>query len=359
MAELSGRDLNRRNFLLGSTFTAAAYSAPVLLAITVPTPAIAARASTQRISRADVEVIRSTVRHFERLGRKYGGGRTREQVVQFLNTQAKVALDGQYTEQVGRELFAGVAQATWLAALTSADAGRHALAQRYYTQALNLSLHAGDRPYAANVLADMSREAIDLANGTDNDTDRVRTAQHAAALGRAAVQVADQRATPVVTSYLHSIEARGFALLGDATATNRAVADAQRAFERAGGAEPDWLGHYGEPDLLADVGQCLRDTGRPQQGVALLEQAYRALPSDRVTARAKTQVHLAAGYLALRDFEQAEAVTGQALTAIAGLASTRTVERVRALQHRARRSGRDRRLAAIDERIGVFLRELA
>ncbi|MEU0881817.1 hypothetical protein ABZ345_24655 [Lentzea sp. NPDC005914] len=55
------------------------------------------------------------------------------------------------------------------------------------------------------------------------------------------------------------------------------------------GTEPDWLGFYGESDLMSDIGQCLRDTGRPRQGVALPERALGTLPEHRVTARAKTQ----------------------------------------------------------------------
>lgn len=148
---------------------------------------------------------------------------------------------------------------------------------------------------------------------------------------------------------LYAIEARGLALLGDAQGTQRALDNAQRSFNRSG-TEPDWLSFSGEADLMSDVGQCLRDTGRPHQGVALLERALDTLPEHRVTARAKTQIHIAAACLELRDYEKADQVTADVLAAIGPLSSSRIVERVKGLRRRA-----NRRHSDLDERIADFL----
>ncbi|MCP3799300.1 hypothetical protein NLX83_08540 [Allokutzneria sp. A3M-2-11 16] len=354
VAELSGRDINRRNFLLGSGFAAAAFSEPALLAISLPTDSERAAGSGARIGASDVSALQETVRHFERQGRRYGGGATREQVVHLLHHNATRVLHGRYSDEVAPTLYSAVAQATWLAGLTSVDAGRHALGQRYYSQALNLAMHADDRPYAANVLAEMSRMTIDVAQATTDTDEAKRSGQHAAALARSALQVADNRATPAVTAYLHSIEARCFAFLGDAGATITATENARRAFDRKGTAEPEWLGFYGEPDLLADVGQCLRDAGRPRQGTAMLEQALRALPSDRVTAKAKTRIHLAAAYLELEEYEHAETVTTEALNALGTLTSARATERVKGLHVRVRLRGK--RKSTLDDKLREWQR---
>ncbi|NKE58515.1 hypothetical protein FXN61_17480 [Lentzea sp. PSKA42] len=338
VAELSGRDLNRRNFLMGSAFTAAAFAQPAWLALTMAP----AHAEGARVGSADVEAMSMMVRQFEQMHRRHGGGITRPLVVQFLHHQAQAALRGTYTERVGRELCSVVAEATWLAGLNSVDSGRHALGQQYYTQALNLTRQAGDTLYAANVLGEMSRVTIEVAQ---NPSD----AQHAAALARSALQLANGDATPALGAYLHAIEARGLALLGDAKGTKEALDNAQRSFDRDG-TEPDWLSFYGESDLMSDIGQCLRDTGRPQQGVALLERALNTLPEHRVTARAKTQIHIAAAYVELRDYEKADQVTAEALAAIGPLSSSRIVERVKGLRRRA-----DRRHNDLDERIADFL----
>lgn len=338
VAELSGRDLNRRNFLMGSAFTAAAFAQPAWLALTMAP----AQADGARVGSADVEAMSMMVRQFEQMHRRHGGGITRPLVVQFLHHQAQAALRGTYTERTGRELCSVVAEATWLAGLNSVDSGRHALGQQYYTQALNLARQAGDTLYAANVLGEMSRVTIEVAQNPGD-------AQHATALARSALQLANGAATPALGAYLHAIEARGLALLGDTKGTHEALDNAQRSFDR-NGTEPAWLSFYGESDLMSDIGQCLRDTGRPQQGVALLERALGTLPEHRVTARAKTQIHIAAAYLELRDYEKADQVTAEALAAIGPLSSSRIVERVKGLRRRANRRHND-----LDERIADFL----
>ena len=161
---------------------------------------------------------------------------------------------------------------------------------------------------------------------------------------------------PTFGAYLHAIEARGLTLLGDARGAQSALDSAQRSFDQAGGDEPDWNGYYGEADLVADIGQCLRDIGRPLQGLAMLEQTERSLPENRVTARAKTKIHIAAAYLALGEYEQADRITADALTAAGALSSVRTLERVKALQHRVSRLGEHRALSQLDERVTEFLR---
>ncbi|WP_313888201.1 hypothetical protein [Lentzea alba] len=334
VVELSGRDINRRNFLMGTAFSAAAFAQPAWFAVTA-TPARA----TARVGNTDVQMLLETVRHFERLHRRHGGGPVRQQLIHFVHHQARAALHGSCSDAVRQDLFSAVAQATWMAGLTTVDSGRHALGQRYYTQALNLAVQAGDRLYAANALAEMSRVTIDV--GQDP--------HHAAALARSAVQLANGDATPALGAYLHAIEARGLALLGDVKGTQTALDNAQRSFDRDG-TEPDWLSFYGASDLMSDIGQCLRDTGRPQQGVALLERALDTLPEHRVTARAKTQIHIAAAYLELRDYEKADQVTADALAAISTLSSSRIVERVKGLRRRANRRHND-----LDERIADFL----
>jgi len=356
VAELSGRDMGRRNFLMGSAFVAASFAEPALLALTMPTEHSAGRVRGPKIGSADVMMMLETIRHFENQGRKYGGAANREYVVQFVHQHADRALRGTYTEEVGRSLHSALSQATWLAADRSVDTGRHALAQRYYTQALNLALHAEDHAYAANVLSEMSRATIDIANAAVSEAVTVRNGQHAAALARSALDVAGTT-TPALTSYLHAIEARAFAVLGNRRSTEEAVNNAQRAFERAGGEEPEWFGFYGEADLMADVGQCLRDIGRPRQGLALLERSVEALPAGRVTAKAKTKVHIAAAYLELREYEQAATTAEQAVAEIGSLSSQRSRDRVQALRHRVRRHGSDRRLSEMDDRLTEFLGE--
>lgn len=352
VAELSGRDVKRRNFLLGATFATAAFAEPAWLAITMPADSSAAKLAGIRLGANDVAVIADTVRHFERLHRRFGGGAVRDQVASFLHQQADLALRASYTDRVGGDLLRAVSQATWLAGLTSVDVGRHALGQAYYVQALNLAQQTGDRLYAANILAEMSRTTMDIGNATDAVADY---GQRAVALARSALQVAGDSATPAFGAWLYANHARALAMLGDRAGVAAAVNDAQRSFERANGQEPEWFGFYGEPDLLGDVGQCLRDAGRPRQGLALLERAANSLPAHRVTARVKTQIHIATAHVELDDFEAAEATADKALAAASTVSSKRIADRVRTLRHRARGREQHRSSRSLDERLASFL----
>ncbi|HVK24271.1 MAG TPA: hypothetical protein VM677_23195 [Actinokineospora sp.] len=345
VAELSGRDLNRRNFMLGSTFAAAAFAEPAWMAMT-SSPA-RELAEVGRIGRTDVEILRSTVRHFERLIRVHGGGRVRPQVVQLVHQQSRAIQDGTYGEQVGRDLASALAEATFLAGLTSVDSGRHALGQRYFAQALGLAMRAGDQSFGANVLAEMSLLTIDIGANSADQREVGRAGQHAASLARSAQHVIGGRATPVVSAYLHAVEARSLSLLGDRHSSAAALDAARQSFDRGSGNEPAWLGHYDEVDFTSDIGQCLRDIGRPQQGIVLLEQALAGLPAGRVTSRVKTRIHIAAAYLELGEHDQAGKVTDDVIEAADGVASERIAERMKRLRRRARQVGADQ----VDERL--------
>ncbi|WP_063710845.1 hypothetical protein [Actinokineospora enzanensis] len=348
VTELSKRDLHRRNFMLGSVFAAAAFAGPAWFAITAAAPGDLARAGGARVGPADIEVLRDTVRHFEAMHRRHGGGLVRGQVVQFLHQQARIFGDASYTDAVGRQMAGVLAEMAFLAGLTTVDSGRAALGQRYYAQALGLAVRAGDRSFAANLLAEMGRETIDIGM---NSGDIPGNGQHAVALARSALQVIGDRATPASTAYFHVIEARALGMLGDTRATVHALDQARRAFDQGPAEEPAWLGHYTEVDLASDVGQCLRDADRPRQGLALLERALATLPAGRVTSKAKTRIHIAAAHIELGDFDAADHATVIALDAVNALSSERAVERVRALQKRARKAG----ARQVDERISAFL----
>jgi hypothetical protein len=233
VVELSGRDMDRHKFLLGSAFTAAAFSEPALFALTVPPTENTARVAGKRIGMPDVEIITENIAHLRRLDHRYGSGRVREQIVRLPHREAGTVIHGSYSEKTGKALLGAVAQASWLAGSMGADVGRHSLAQRYYTQTLNLAMSAGDRLYAANVLSRMSRLTVQIGHGAITDHDRPRHARQAIALARAGHSVTDGKATPVLSALLHVVEARGHALLGEANATGTAVPEVECRNDRS------------------------------------------------------------------------------------------------------------------------------
>ncbi|MGB6161924.1 MAG: hypothetical protein WBF75_05005 [Pseudonocardiaceae bacterium] len=215
--ELSGRDMRRRKLLLGSGFSMAAFAEPALLALIVPPAPAGARAAGQRVGMADVEVLTEQIDHLIKLGFQFGTGRVREQVVALVHREANQLLPGSYSEKIGKALLSGVAQATRLAGYLAADGGRDALAQRYYIQALDLAMRAGDRLYAAEVLATMSGMTVRIGENAPAEHDTARHGRQAVAVARAGLTVTQGAATPALAAELHVLEARGLALLGEPT----------------------------------------------------------------------------------------------------------------------------------------------
>jgi hypothetical protein len=302
-AELSGQDMRRRNFLAGSGFAVAAFAQPTLYAMTVPAVPVPAAESGRRVGMPDIETIHDTIRHFRRLDQSHGGGRLRVQVVGILHEEVAAAQRASYSEKVGRELFSALAEMTCLAAYMTLDAGRHALAQRYYVQALNLSRHAEDALLSGYVLSCMSFQATYLGHARDG-----------VALAAAAQLRAGDRAMPGATAMFKALEARAHALLGDEAASAAALAAAEHQLGRSlPGDGPPWLTYFTSAELAAHTASCLRDLGKPAAGVE--PQVACALDAyDPVCVRSRGFAHivLATAHLAAPPAIDVEAACGAA-----------------------------------------------
>jgi hypothetical protein len=354
VVELSGRDMRRRKLLLGSVFSASAFAEPVLFALTIPLATSTARAAGRRVGMADVEVLTEQITHLGKLSHQYGSGRVREQVVQLLHREANQLLHGSYSETTGRALLSAVASATRAAGFMSGDVGRHALAQRYHIQALDLALRAGDRRYAADILAEASRLTVRIGENAPAGQDTLRHGRQAVALARAGLSIAQDAATPALAAKLHAMEGRGFALLGDAREARAAVAAAQRCYESV--SPEDAALFYSVNGFGGDLGKCLSGIGDTQQAITFSTMAVRDCAPWSVRGLCVTQTDLAITHLLGRDLEQAAALGRDALRTATNLSSTITVERLRTLQRQVHplRSA-SRHLTDLDDRITGFL----
>ncbi|WP_433376122.1 hypothetical protein [Streptosporangium sp. CA-115845] len=221
-----------------------------------------------RIGEADIARFRATVDLFAQLDNRFGGEHARRSFIHYLNTDTTRLLRGRTSEKTSPRLVSVVAEATLLAAWMSYDSGLHALAQRYFIQALGLAQAADDRLLAAGVLDAMSHQATFVG--------RYREAVN---LARAARQGTAGVATPTLTAHFHTMEARALARLGDAPACDRALTQAVREFERRNpDDDPDWIGYFDEAELAAEFGHCFRDLGRP---VAASQYVTPSVKADR------------------------------------------------------------------------------
>jgi hypothetical protein len=128
-------------------------------------------------------------------------------VVSLLHHEADQLLHGTYSAKTGKALLTAVAQAAKLVGFT-ADVGRAALAQRYFIQALELAMAAGDRLYVAAVLSEMSAMMVEIGQNALTEDDRLRNGRQAVALALAGLAVTQGRATPALAAELHALEAR-------------------------------------------------------------------------------------------------------------------------------------------------------
>jgi transcriptional regulator with XRE-family HTH domain len=225
-----------------------------------------------RVGKGDVQRFRDTVKMFEELDGRYGGGHAREALISYPRADAVRLLRGRYPDTVGSELLSAVAEATLLAAWMTYDSTpRSPQAQRYFIQALGLAQAGGDRLLGASVLDAMSHQAT--------YTGRFR---EAANLAQAARTGTTGLATATLTAHFHTMEARALARLGEAKACDLALAAAVTQHERRRPeADPAWIQYFDEGELSAEFGHCLRDLNRAKDAADYAGRSVGASPDGR------------------------------------------------------------------------------
>ncbi|MGQ0776027.1 MAG: hypothetical protein ACT4NY_16660, partial [Pseudonocardiales bacterium] len=330
IVELTGRDMRRRKLLLGSAFSLAAFAEPTLYALTVPPAHGTARAAGPRIGMTDVQVLTEQVTHLHKLSAQYGSGRVRGQLVALLHGEGNRLLHGTYTDKTGKALLSAVAHAAQHAGLMAGDVGRHALAQRYLIQALDLALRAGDRHLAARILYCAGLLTARIAENAPDGQDTIRHGRQTVALARAGLTIAQETVHPAQAAALHGIEAKGFALLGDARETRHAALAAQRYYDTV--TPEERAGIYVVNAFGQDLGNSLLRIGDTQQALTFSTLALDGAEPWMVRGRCANQTLLARTHLQSRDLEQAAACGRDALRSAATLSSTIATDRLRLLQ---------------------------
>lgn len=323
-------DLERRQFIIGSVFSAGAYATSAIRWLTAPTGAInLPPRPARRVGQADVEAIREVTQTFLRLDNLFGGGRARPTVVRYLHDEvAPLLRQGQYSEPVGRELFAAAAELTRLAGWMAYDLEQHGLAQRYLIQALRLAREAADHALGGEILAGMSHQAVYIGRADD-----------ALDLARAAHDSAVKAAVPALVAESLIMQAHALAVSKDAADCAKALNAAEQAFERSAAENtPTWLGYFDEAYMAAKFGHCFKELG---EGAKTEQFARRSLDMvDGYTrGRAFNIVLLANAHLQQQELDQACAAGNQALDVGTGLESIRTVKYIRDLRRRMLKAG--------------------
>ncbi|WP_219461665.1 hypothetical protein [Nonomuraea rhizosphaerae] len=307
-------DMERRRFLIDSTFAIGAGSVGAVRWLTATSDERPSGSGTRRVGRADIAAINEVTRSFGELDNRFGSGRVRSSVIKYLdNAVSPLLREGAYGEPTGRQLAAAAAELTRLAGWMAYDLEQHGLAQRYLIQALSLARGADDHALGGEILAGMAHQAIYMGQHA-----------HALDLARAAQLSARRAGVHTLLSSAQVLEAHAHAGLGDARSCGNALHDAEIAFDsRVPRNEPAWLSYFDEAYLSAKFAHCFRDLG---EGERVVRQARRSLDMDGryVRGRMFNLSLLAAGLLQCGELEEACQVTGTALKLANDLQSARS-----------------------------------
>ncbi|MEV8510806.1 XRE family transcriptional regulator [Dactylosporangium sp. NPDC051484] len=288
----------------------------------------------RRVTAGDVAALHASQRQILDLDRRHGGGHARALMVGWLHREVTPMLHGTYTDAVGRQLLAAVAELTGQVGFMSYDVGEHGLAQRYFIQALRLAKAGDDPAFGAHVLANMATQAVYL----NQPAEAVR-------LARAAVEGA-RRAHPAVMARLYTAEACAHAIAADEASCSTALRNAEKAMGKTAGDGPAWAGYFTPAHFAGTAMRCWRDLGKPDRA---LRHAADALQIDAGGTRTKAlHTALAATVHATGpnpDVEQAAALGAEALDLADAVRSRRVVERVDELGRLLRPYRRNRAVA--------------
>ncbi|WP_141714035.1 hypothetical protein [Micromonospora inyonensis] len=269
----------------------------------------------------DVDEIRAMTRAFDGLDRSFGGEHCRMLAVRYLQDRAIPMLRAPKPARIEREMFDVAAILCELIGWMAYDTSRHSLAQRYFTQALRLAEAAGNRAYAAYVIASMADQALYLA----------RPGQ-ALRLAQVAGNISNRVGVPVVTTEALMLEARAHAVQGDAQACRAALERAERSFHR-GRPEiaPEWASHWDDKLFASHVGTCWLELGELNAARTFMGTAW-----DREEKQGRRYVYAASqlAHVALLqgEIEEAASLATTAVQSARGLTSHRSKSHLTALR---------------------------
>ncbi|MFD3561904.1 hypothetical protein ACFWVU_19780 [Streptomyces sp. NPDC058686] len=323
VTDLWRADLAEATSLVRALPDSAAWNAAALRWLVAPPDGELRRLGNRAVGVIDVDMVRSTAEAFSMLDGRFGGGHARRALIQYLHTDVRPMLDGQYRDAVGRQLHSAVAEALLLAGWMSYDSGLHGIAQRYFIQALRMSQTAGDRLLGGSILSAMSHQATFTGRYQD-----------AVSLARAAYTGPAGSLGPTMAAQFRAMEARALARLGDERGCDLALVEAEhRLSQRTVNSDPPYIAYFDEVELAAEIIHCFRDLGRSAEAT---ERGAGSIFGDGVNNRSDffaTMVQ-AEAYINQGEIGRGFEIAMRALSLGEGLKSARCTQYVREFQGR-------------------------
>ncbi|MDQ8707375.1 hypothetical protein RCO28_33635 [Streptomyces sp. LHD-70] len=240
-------DVLRRAFMTGSTATVAVAS----LGLTGPLKSEAA-AAPRRVGESEADAVEEAVRRIRLLDDRHGADGLYRRASAPLRNAFALLDAGTARRATSERLHAGAGELAISVGWLAHDSGRFDDARSHYAEALATARMAGDASLEAHAFCNMSF----LARDAGRPREAVRAAQ-------AAQRSARERGSMRLLSLLALREAGAYALLGDRSGCEQALARAQALFSRGGtDADPEWMSFYNEAELEGLEAQCWSALGQ-------------------------------------------------------------------------------------------------
>ncbi|MPY56308.1 tetratricopeptide repeat protein [Streptomyces spongiae] len=323
LVELGSTDIARRTLLGAVPFVPGALINPQrawLLWLVETTTEETATWPAPVSDAGPVEQVHAMIAMFDEMDNHYGGGGVRTSIVQYLSAEVVPLLQQRgTTPRQRRELFAAGARLAAMAGWSSYDAGEYGLAQRYMTQALRLCAEGRDHVLGGQILAGLSHLATSLGRPDEG-----------AALARAGIATARDTGSPLGLMRLYAMSARAHAALGRPRETSAALRAAEKQLDASRGAaqESPWVRFLDHHYLQAESAVCFRDLGLAAQAEQTASESVRA-HADRRRRQAISRSVLATAHLQQNRLDEAVATATEALDALSGVHSERSIQALR------------------------------
>jgi hypothetical protein len=300
-----------------------------------------------RIGATEIEQIRSAKHMFQSWSLTYGGGLARETVMTHLRWSAGL-LEASCPARLRPELFSAVGDLADTAGSMALDAGAHEEARRVLSFALACAGQAKDWPLRAEVLSDMTEQAI----GTGQPDEGLTLAEQAL--------VRPDRLTATMLAMLHTDRARALATMRRVQETLTAIGTADEHFANSTpDDDPPFMAGYNADVHAARTGQRLADLailgGDPGEATDRLTAAATGHTKGYVRPRAICLAKLASLTMATGDPIQAASIGHEALDVAGSIRSRRATEELRELNRYATAHQQIEEVAHLRHRIATLV----
>ncbi|MEV3853089.1 tetratricopeptide repeat protein [Streptomyces sp. NPDC050095] len=251
---------------------------------------------------------------------EYGGGHAKHLATRYLTDTVGPWLQGRYTQDTGRDLYAATSQLAhligWMAQDLDDAPAHQGEARRYYAHAFRLADEAGEAELAATALRGMTVQSIGMGP---------RYRAEALALAEKCMDHAQSLHDPRAVAYYQSTHAEAAALDGNHRLAVQALNASQVQIERTAD-EPtgaSWASHFSIGRWAYAAGMILARMGDTAGARVLLHEAMELHGLNRRRSRASVLGNLGEIHLQEGDVDGALAVWSDFLECAEGIQSVK------------------------------------